>query len=147
MTTPFRILLVEDNEGDVDLTQRAVLKGDTPCTIEVANDGAEALAVLRRSGRFSNAVTPQVILLDLNMPGMDGKKFLETVKADVQLKAIPVVIVTSSQSPTDVADCYERQASCYVVKPFDGTEYTETIKQIVGFWTKYVQLPRSIGAL
>lgn len=142
MNAPLKILLVEDNEGDVELTQRAVRKGEAPCTICVANDGAEALAVLRKSGKYLDADTPQVIFLDLNMPGMDGKRFLEAVKADSELKFIPVVIVTSSQSPTDVRDCYERHASCYVVKPFDGVEYAEKVREVVNFWMKHVQLPR-----
>lgn len=143
MSAPLRVLLVEDNEGDIELTQRAVRKGDLPCTISVANDGARALDLLAKKGEFKDVETPQIIFLDLNMPGMDGKRFLEAVKADPQQKRIPVVIVTSSQSPGDVRECYERGASCYVVKPFDGIEYTQKVKDLLTFWLKLVQLPRT----
>ena len=140
MTPKLEILLVEDNEGDVELTQRA-FRDEAHCAISVTNNGMEALDFLRKHGDYSQASTPNLILLDLNMPRMDGKKFLETVKADPQLKAIPIIMLTSSQSPMDIRDCYERYASCYVVKPFNGKEFATKVRQIVQFWHGVGQLP------
>jgi len=141
MPTSLDILLVEDNEGDVELTKRALRDGQPACTLGVANDGLEAMDFLMKRGRFPDAVDPDFILLDLNMPKMDGKRFLELVKEDAKLKAIPVIMFTSSQSPVDIRDCYERHASCYVVKPFDGKEFTNTVRQVVRFWGSLGQLP------
>lgn len=135
------ILLVEDNEGDVEMTSRALRDSEPACNISVANDGIEGLDFLSKRGGFSDAPTPHLILLDLNMPRMDGKKFLETVKGDEKFKAIPVVMLTSSQAPGDIRDCYERHASCYVVKPFDSKKFSDTVRQIVGFWGKLGELP------
>jgi CheY-like chemotaxis protein len=106
----------------------------------VVNNGLEALDFLLKRGTFASVTTPQLILLDLNMPRMDGKKFLEVVKEDSQLKAIPVVILTSSQSPHDIRECYERHASCYVVKPFEGKEFISVARQIVTFWGNLARL-------
>ena len=143
MRTPLEILLIEDNEGDVELTQRVFRDGTPPCNISVANDGVEALDFLFKRGNFANMPTPQLILLDLNMPRMDGKKFLEIVKEESELKAIPVIMLTSSQSAKDIRECYERHANSYVVKPFDGKEYAEALRQIVSFWSGLGQLPCS----
>src|SRR5579872_6647103 len=119
MQTSLDILLVEDNDGDVEMTQRACRDNPT-CTISVANDGIEALDFLFRRGKFPDARIPQLILLDLNMPRMNGKEFLEIVKQDPKLKIIPVIMLTSSDSTKDIHECYERHVNCYVVKPFDG---------------------------
>jgi CheY-like chemotaxis protein len=128
------ILLVEDNEGDVVAVQRA-FRGEQPvCNISVANDGAEALDFVFRRGNFTNAPLPQLILLDLNLPRMDGKQFLEVFKKQAELKAIPVIMLTSSESPKDIRDCYERHASCYVVKPFSYKELSEKVREIINFW-------------
>jgi CheY-like chemotaxis protein len=140
MSAQLRILLVEDNEGDVELTQRALRDSERTCTLTVAEDGAAALEQLRASGD-AGAARPQLILLDLNMPRMGGKRFLEIVKQDAQLKSIPVVVLTSSQSPNDIRECYERHASCYVVKPFDGAEYMHIVRQVIGHWSEVAQLP------
>lgn len=141
MSAPLEILLVEDNEGDVEMTRRAFREGTPPCHISVANDGMEALDFLRRQGDFSETPTPQLIFLDLNMPRMDGKKFLEVMKGDTELKRIPVVMLTSSQSPSDIRDCYERHASCYVVKPFDSKDFANTVRGVVTFWNEFGRLP------
>jgi two-component system, chemotaxis family, response regulator Rcp1 len=141
MPTSLDLLLVEDNEGDVELTKRALRDITPACTLGVANDGLEAMDFLMKRGRFPDAADPDFILLDLNMPKMDGKRFLELVKEDTKLKAIPVIMFTSSQSPVDIRDCYERHASCYVVKPFDGKEFTNTVRQVVNFWGSVGQLP------
>jgi two-component system, chemotaxis family, response regulator Rcp1 len=142
MTKPLRVLLVEDNDGDVEMTGQALRDSEPACAISVANNGVEALEFLSKQGNFSEAPTPNLILLDLNMPRMDGKKFLDCVKSDPKLKAIPVVMFTSSQSENDIRDCYERYASCYVVKPFDGNEFVETVRQVVKFWRDLGRLPQ-----
>jgi len=141
MTKPLRVLLVEDNDGDVEMTERAFRDDAPACAISVANNGVEALQFLSKQGTFSEAPTPNLILLDLNMPRMDGKTFLDCVKSDPKLKAIPVVMFTSSQSENDIRDCYERYASCYVVKPFDGNEFVETVQRVVRFWRDLGRLP------
>lgn len=135
------ILLVEDNEGDVLLTKHAFRGAKPTCNISVAHDGVEALELLRQRGEFTDPPVPQLILLDLNMPRMDGRQFLEAVKQDEALRAIPVVMLTSSRSPTDVRECYDRHASCYVVKPFDGHEFEDAIRRILSFWGSLALLP------
>ena len=141
MRTSLDILLVEDNEGDVELTRRAFLNASPPVRMSVANNGNQALDFLNKQGSFEGVRTPDLILLDINMPRMDGKQFLGVVKQDESFKAIPVVMFTSSQSPADIRECYERHASCYVVKPFDGREYADTLKKVVCFWGGVGQLP------
>ncbi len=146
MKQPIHILLVEDNEGDVELIERAFQDGGPPCHISIVNNGMEAMDFLYKRGEYVHAPTPRLILLDLNMPRMDGKKFLETVKVDTRLRTIPVVMLTSSQSPSDIRDCYERQASCYVVKPFNGKEFADTVRLVINFWTILGQLPQMEAA-
>ncbi len=141
MQTTIEILLVEDNEGDVELTKIAFRERTTACHISVANDGLEALDFLHRRKHFSDAPVPQLILLDLNMPRMDGKRFLEVVKMEAKLKAIPVIMLTSSKDPSDIRECYERHASCYIVKPFDEKEFADTVRQVVDFWSDVGRLP------
>ncbi|BBF81729.1 MULTISPECIES: response regulator [Asticcacaulis] len=135
------LLLIEDNEGDVEMTRRALRTAATECRVSVAGNGAQGLECLRREGRFAEAPRPDLILLDINMPRMDGKMFLSEIKADPAFKAIPVVMFTSSESPTDIRDCYERQASSYVVKPFEGALYAETVREVVRFWGQIAKLP------
>jgi CheY-like chemotaxis protein len=135
-----QILLVEDNEGDVELTQRAIAGQLPSCGLVVANDGLEALELLGRPGGFGEAGAPDIILLDLNMPRMDGKRFLEAVKQDERLRLIPVVMLTSSESPADVKDCYDRHANCYVVKPFDGRQFAAAVVDVARFWLERVRL-------
>ena len=141
MPSPLELLLVEDNQGDVEMIKLAFRDGTPTCHIWVANDGMEALDFLHKRGKFIDAPMPQLILLDLNMPRMDGKQFLEVVKAEAELKAIPIVMLTSSQSPSDIKACYERHASCYVVKPFDVQEFSDTVQQVVKFWSNFGRLP------
>lgn len=129
------ILLVEDNEGDVEMARRALR--ETDCALSVAHDGVAALELLGRADERR----PRLILLDLNMPRMDGRRFLEAIKQDQALKAIPVVMLTSSKSPADIRDCYERHASCYVVKPFGSSQFAATLRQVTHFWSGIGQLP------
>lgn len=135
------ILLVEDNEGDVEMTERALRDMKPACNVSVAHDGMAALDFLLKRGPHADASSPALILLDLNMPRMDGKKFLEAAKGNEQLKTIPVIMLTSSRSPMDIRECYERHANCYVVKPFDGKEFMNAVRQIVTFWSEVGQLP------
>jgi two-component system, chemotaxis family, response regulator Rcp1 len=147
MTQSMEILLVEDNEGDVEMTQRALQGRTPPCNLCVANNGMEALDYLFKRGDFQDAVTPQLILLDLNMPQMNGKEFLKIMKQNEQLKTIPVVVVTSSKAPSDILESYRHYANCYVVKPFNGEEFMGAIKLVVDFWRNSVLLPHEAAAL
>ncbi|MCW5589734.1 MAG: response regulator [Legionellales bacterium] len=138
---PLEILLVEDNEGDVEMTRWALKNSQPPCHLHVVNDGAEALDFLYKNGDFANAITPDLIFLDMNMPRMKGKELLSKIKADPQLKSIPAIVLTSSQAPADILESYEHYASGYIVKPFDSQEYQNTLKQMVSFWGALVVLP------
>ncbi|MPS69642.1 response regulator [Novosphingobium aerophilum] len=138
---PFKILIVEDNEGDVEMTQRALSTAQPPCSLTIAHDGLQALDLLRHEPGTPAPPIPQLILLDINMPRMDGKELLAAVKADDRLRHIPVVMFTSSESPTDIRECYERHASCYVVKPFNGRKYAEALHDVVTFWSTTSRLP------
>ena len=141
MTKSLEILLVEDNEGDVDMVREA-LQGEIPaCNLSVANNGREALDYLFKQGDFRDVFTPQLILLDLNMPRIDGKILLKIIKQEEHLKSIPVVVLTSSKAPSDIMESYENHANCYVVKPFDGKEFRSAIKQAVDFWRNVARLP------
>jgi len=139
MHMPLDILLVEDNQGDVEMIRHALKTAHLKSLLVVTNNGDQALHYLKSEQGL--AAPPKLILLDMNMPKMGGKQFLSSVKADPKLKAIPVVMFTSSQSPDDIRDCYERQASLYVVKPFDIHEYAAAIHQVVGLWGGPGQLP------
>lgn len=138
---PFNILLVEDNEGDVEMTQRALMTAQRPCSLSVAHDGVQALDMLRHDAGKEAPPPPQLILLDINMPRMDGKELLAAVKSDSRLRRIPVVMFTSSESPADIRECYERHASCYVVKPFNGRQYAQALHDVVNFWSTTSRLP------
>lgn len=131
------ILLVEDNPGDVRLTQEALREGKIANNLVVASSGDEALARLRREG----ATRPDLILLDLNLPGMDGREVLRQIKGDESLKQIPVVVMTSSSAEEDVARSYALHANCFVTKPLDLDQFTKVIQAIEEFWVTVVKLP------
>lgn len=137
MYTDLEILLVEDNEGDVEMTRRALRTAKPQCRLTVANNGDQAIKLLQDG----STQPPHLILLDINMPRMDGKAFLSAIKQNDAFRAIPVVMFTSSESPNDVRECYERYASGYVVKPFDGVQYANTVREVVHFWGEVSQLP------
>lgn len=121
---------------------KEALQDEIPfCNLSVANNGREALDYLFKQGDFRDVATPQLILLDLNMPRIDGKILLKIVKQEEHLKSIPVVVLTSSKAPSDIMESYENHANCYVVKPFDAKEFRSAIKQAVDFWRNVARLP------
>ena len=138
---PIQILLVEDNPGDVRLTQEALKEAKVRNTLHVAIDGEEALAVLKREGKHRNAVRPDVILLDLNLPKKSGLEVLKEVKADDDLKRIPIVVVTTSSAEQDIVKSYNLHANCYVTKPVDLAQFLDVVKSIEDFWLTIVKLP------
>jgi chemotaxis family two-component system response regulator Rcp1 len=135
------ILLVEDNPGDVRLTREALKDGKIVNNLHVAEDGVDALAFLRREGKYHNAVRPELILLDLNLPKKDGREVLAEIKADKELKRIPVVILTSSAAEQDIVRSYNLHANCYVTKPVDLDQFINVVKSIEHFWLTVVKLP------
>ncbi|HSL29054.1 MAG TPA: response regulator [Anaerolineales bacterium] len=138
---PIEILLVEDNPGDVRLTQEVFKEGKVRNQLNVAWNGEEALDYLRRQGRFASAPRPDVILLDLNLPRKGGKEVLAEIKADPKLRCIPVVILTTSQADKDIAESYDQHANCYIVKPVDLDHFINVVRTIEGFWLQIVKLP------
>ena len=136
------ILLVEDNPGDARLTVEAMREAKLRNRMHVVEDGVEAMAFLRRQGRYGEAPRPDLILLDLNLPRKDGREVLAEVKADPDLKRIPVVILTTSRAEEDVLRAYELHANCYVTKPVDLAQFMKIVGQIDEFWVKVVTLPR-----
>ena len=139
---PIEILLVEDNPGDVRLTIEALRESKVRNHLSVARDGVEALAFVRRVGTHAQAVRPDLILLDLNLPRKDGREVLAELKADPDLKTIPVVILTTSRAEQDVLRSYELQANCYISKPVDLDQFITVVKSIEDFWLTIVTLPR-----
>ena len=136
------ILLVEDNPGDVRLTQEAMKEGKMRNRLSVAVDGVEAMAFLRQEGKFADAPRPDVILLDLNLPKKDGRTVLAEIKADPDLKRIPVVILTSSKADDDILNSYDSHANCYITKPSDLEQFIDVVKSVEGFWFQIVKLPK-----
>jgi two-component system, chemotaxis family, response regulator Rcp1 len=138
---PIEILLVEDNPGDVRLTREALREGKIHNNLAVVEDGVEALRYLRGEGPYAGSPRPDVILLDLNLPRKDGREVLEEVKADPQLRTIPVVVLTSSDAERDVVRAYDLHANCYVTKPVDLEQFINVVKSIESFWFSIVKLP------
>src|SRR5438876_5375385 len=138
---PVEILLVEDNPGDARLTQEALRDGKVYNKLTVVPDGVEAMAYLRRQGRYAGAAQPDLILLDLNLPKKDGREVLQEIKADERLRRIPVVVLTSSNAEQDVLKSYGLHANCYVTKPVDLDKFIHVVKSIDAFWLSVVTLP------
>jgi CheY-like chemotaxis protein len=135
-----RILLIEDNPGDVRLMREALATNGHP-TLSVVEDGEEALSFLNRRGTFSNAPRPDLIFLDLNLPRKDGRQVLAEIKENSDLRLIPVIVLTTSESDTDVNAAYQLHANCYVKKPTDLDEYLSVVKACESFWLHIVRLP------
>lgn len=138
---PIEILLVEDNPGDVRLTIEALKEGKVKNNLHVAMNGVQAMECLRQEGEFSGTPRPDLILLDLNLPIMDGREVLENVKADEDLRRIPVVILTTSKAEEDILKTYDLHANCYVSKPVQLEAFMQVIKSIENFWLSVVRLP------
>jgi two-component system, chemotaxis family, response regulator Rcp1 len=138
---PVEILLVEDNPGDVRLTREALKEAKVRNSLSVAGDGVEAMAFLRREGSYATAPRPDIVLLDLNLPKKDGREVLAEVKADPDLRRIPVVILTTSKAEEDILKTYDLHANCFVTKPVDFDQFIRVIQSIEGFWLTIVQLP------
>lgn len=141
LMNPIEILLVEDNPADVRLTQEALLEEKLVNNLNVVNDGVEALAFLRKEGKFADAVRPDLILLDLNLPKKDGREVLEEIKNDDNLKCIPVVVLTISDAEADILKSYDLHANCYITKSIDLTQFSRVVKSIQDFWLTIVKLP------
>lgn len=141
MGNPIEILMVEDNPGDVRLTQEALRENKVHNHMAVTRDGVEALAYLRQEGEYADAPRPDLILLDLNLPKKDGREVLAEVKADPQLKRIPVVVLTTSSADEDILRSYDLHANCYVTKPVDLDRFITVVRSIEGFWLSIVKLP------
>jgi chemotaxis family two-component system response regulator Rcp1 len=135
------VLLVEDNPGDVRLAMEALKEAKLANHVSVAGDGEEALAFLRKEGKYASAVRPDLILLDLNLPKRDGREVLAEIKKDSDLRRIPVVILTTSTAEEDILKAYNLHANCYVSKPVDFDKFTQVVKQIEDFWFTVVLLP------
>ncbi len=138
---PVEFLLVEDNPGDVRLTQEALKDSKVRNNLNVLGDGLSALAFLRRQPPYENAPRPDIILLDLNLPKMDGRELLSHIKADPKLKRIPVVVITSSEAEQDILRTYDLHVNYYVTKPVDLDQFIKVVQSIETFWLTIVQLP------
>jgi chemotaxis family two-component system response regulator Rcp1 len=137
------ILLIEDNPSDVYLTEEALKAVGAVSRLHVATDGIEGLSFLRREGIHAEAPRPDLILLDLNLPRMDGRRVLAEIKDDEELRRIPVIVLTTSNAPSDVVKCYDLHANCYIVKPVDFDRFETVIRAIEEFWFQFVTLPRA----
>jgi CheY-like chemotaxis protein len=143
---PVEILLVEDNLADVRLTIEALKEGRISNNLSVARDGLEAMEFLHKAGKFADSPAVDLILLDLNLPKKDGREVLAEIKADPDLKSIPVVVMTTSKAEEDIIKSYNLHANCYVVKPIDFDKFIEVVKAIENFWVSIVTIPhRSSG--
>ncbi len=137
------ILLVEDNEGDIILTREALGEVGAIKDISVVKDGKEALNYLFKKGRFENAVQPDLILLDINLPKVDGKQVLKQIKEDEYLRTVPVIILTTSNSEKDITDAYFHYANCYITKPVDYNSFMKVMQSVDKFWLHTAKLPNS----
>jgi CheY-like chemotaxis protein len=135
------ILLIEDSEPDVELTKQGLVKGHLSNRLHVAYDGEEAMAFLRRQGKFARAPRPDLILLDLNLPRKDGREVLTEIKNDAELKLIPVVVLTTSDAEEDVVAAYARHVNAYMNKPVDFHKFVDVVKELTNYWFVLVKLP------
>ena len=138
---PVEILLVEDNPGDRELAIEALRDSKVKNNLHIAEDGEEAIEFLKNSKKNPDYIMPDLILLDLNLPKKDGREVLEEIKADPELKSIPVVVLTTSRAEEDVLKSYNLHANCFISKPLDFNQFVEVIKSIEDFWLTIVKLP------
>ena len=139
---PIEILLVEDNPGDVRLTQEALKEGKVRNHLSVVDDGAKAIEFLYNRGPYAQAPRPDLILLDLNLPKKDGREVLAEIKADPALRSIPVVVLTTSQADEDVVRAYDLHVNCYITKPIDLLQFLKVVQAMEDFWLTIVRLPK-----
>lgn len=139
--TAIDILMVEDNPGDARLTEEALKESKVVNNLHHVRDGVEAMEFLLKEGRYSDAPTPDIILLDLNLPRKDGRQVLAELKAIPRLKNIPVVVLTTSEAEQDIVKSYELHANCYITKPVDLDKFVEIVHGIENFWLSIVKLP------
>jgi len=140
-----RLLLVEDDPGDVELTKASLELSKLALDIAVVNDGESAMAYLRKEGEYAGVQSPDVVLLDLNMPRMDGREVLKAMKADPVLKRIPVVVLTTSDADNDIAAAYADGANCYVSKPMGLQQFSKVVHAVGDFWFTIVRLPPPVN--
>ncbi|HAD81685.1 MAG: response regulator [Candidatus Edwardsbacteria bacterium RIFOXYD12_FULL_50_11] len=145
IVNPIEVLLVEDSPADVRLTKEALKEEKLHITLQVVNDGVEAMEYLRQEGKYSKAVRPDLILLDLNLPKKDGREVLKEIKGDDNLRSIPVVVLTTSKSEADIIKVYDLHANCYITKPLDLNQFSTVVKSIENFWLTIVKLPSNKG--
>lgn len=143
--TPVRVLLVEDNPGDVRLIREALAGSKALMCIDVVSDGEQALAFLRREGTFADAAPPHLVLLDLNLPVLDGREMLAAMAADPALRDIPVVVLTTSAAQSDIRGCYELNANCYLTKPTDLDEFVRVVQLVENLWLSTAKLPEPVS--
>lgn len=138
-----RILLVEDNEGDIVLTMEALREAKIRNNIDVVRDGEAALQFLKKEGIYAEAITPDIIFLDINLPKIDGTEILSIIKNDELLKVIPVIMLTTSDAERDIMKSYYNHANCYITKPVGLENFMEVIQTIKNFWISIVKLPKT----
>jgi two-component system, chemotaxis family, response regulator Rcp1 len=143
---PVEILLAEDNPGDARLAKEALTEGKILNNLHIVNDGIEAKEFLRREGIYSNVPKPDIILLDLNMPRMDGREFLSWIKNEEEFKRIPVIVLTVSKDEADIFSAYDMHANCFITKPVEYESLLEVVKSIEDFWLTIVKLPDHTSA-
>jgi len=141
MKKDIQILLVEDNEGDIVLTLEVLKEAKVLNIVQVVKDGEAALQYVRKEGRYKNMETPGLILLDINLPKVDGMEVLQEIKNDIDLRVIPVVILTTSDSEKDILESYQHHANCFITKPVDFEKFMHVVRMIKDFWIGIVKLP------
>lgn len=141
MSDEIQILLVEDNPGDVRLTKEALRGARVANELHVVGDGEEAIEFLRQRGNHADAPRPDIVLLDLNLPRIDGVEVLADIKSDPDLAKIPIIVLTSSSAEVDIQRAYELHANCFISKPVDFTEFIGAVRSLEGFWLRIVRLP------
>lgn len=140
-STPIDAMLVDDCEGDIRLTREALREGSLQVRLSVARDGIEALALLRGESPGARIERPDLIVMDLNMPRMDGRELLGALDADPELKMIPVIVLTTSAAAGDIRRCYGLHANCYIIKPIDFESFARVVRSMQEFWFGVVRLP------
>lgn len=143
---PIEILLVEDNPGDIRLTQEVLKEGKIQNNLRIVENGVEAISFLHKDGKYSSALTPDLILLDLNLPKKDGREVLQEIKNDDELKKIPIVVLTTSQAEEDILKVYNLNANCYISKPVELDEFINVVKSVEDFWLSIVKLPSRVAS-